>query len=150
MKEYVAGFLFNTEGFGIDKVALVRKNRPDWQAGRLNAIGGKIEPGETPFQAMQREFAEEAGHFRIDWEQFCTLTGDGWVVYFFRAFTPGVESVVSTYTDEEIVVVPVDLACQPVLPNLHWLVPMALSIDDDAASQFVVGEIYQPKALEAA
>lgn len=40
-------------------VALVRKNRPAWQAGRLNYPGGKIEEGESPLQAAVREFREE-------------------------------------------------------------------------------------------
>mgnify|MGYP002715664186 CR=1 FL=1 len=41
---FVAGFAFSADG---GKVALVRKNRPRWQRGRLNAIGGSIEAGES-------------------------------------------------------------------------------------------------------
>jgi hypothetical protein len=37
--EYVVGFAFDTDG----RVALIRKNRPEWQAGRLNGIGGHVE-----------------------------------------------------------------------------------------------------------
>ena len=43
------------------QVALVLKDHPDWQAGKLNAIGGKISNAETPTNAMVREFAEETG-----------------------------------------------------------------------------------------
>lgn len=56
--EYVLGFMFN---LAESKVLLVWKNRPAWQAGKLNGVGGKIEEGETPIQAMNREFAEETG-----------------------------------------------------------------------------------------
>ena len=56
--EYVLGFMFNEAE---SKVLLVWKNRPAWQAGKLNGVGGKIEAGETPVQAMNREFAEETG-----------------------------------------------------------------------------------------
>lgn len=56
--EYVLGFMFNEDE---SKVLLVHKNRPTWQAGKLNGIGGKIEAGETPLQAMEREFMEETG-----------------------------------------------------------------------------------------
>jgi 8-oxo-dGTP pyrophosphatase MutT (NUDIX family) len=53
---YVVGFLFSQDE---SKVLLVWKNRPAWQNGKLNGIGGKIEAGETPLQAMEREFKEE-------------------------------------------------------------------------------------------
>ena len=33
----------------------------EWQAGLLNGIGGKIEDGEAPIEALVREFAEETG-----------------------------------------------------------------------------------------
>jgi 8-oxo-dGTP diphosphatase len=62
--EYVCGFLFSPDG---KKVVLIKKNRPENQAGKLNGIGGKIEPGETPEQAMIREFNEEAGIYIDEW-----------------------------------------------------------------------------------
>jgi len=54
---------------------LIKKTHPEWQAGKLNGIGGKIENTEileggdgnkyglpeTPHQAMVREFYEETG-----------------------------------------------------------------------------------------
>lgn len=57
MKRYVLGLAF-TEN---NSVVMVQKNRPDWQAGKLNFIGGKVEPGENPFDTMTREFFEETG-----------------------------------------------------------------------------------------
>ena len=80
MTEYVAGFFTSPYG---DQVALVRKEKPAWQKGRLNAIGGKIESGETPADAMRREFLEEAGLDVSDWKHFVTLTGirGDWRVY---------------------------------------------------------------------
>lgn len=55
-KRYVVGFMFDNS---MKSVLLIQKNRPDWQAGKLNGIGGHIEPGEYPIDAMVREFREE-------------------------------------------------------------------------------------------
>jgi len=53
---YVLGFMFDRD---YAEVALILKNRPAWQAGKWNGIGGKIEGDETPHAAMVREFTEE-------------------------------------------------------------------------------------------
>lgn len=45
----------------LNKVLVVEKHRPAWQKGRLNLVGGKIEPAETPEQAVIRELQEETG-----------------------------------------------------------------------------------------
>ena len=44
-----------------EDVLLVLKDRPPWQAGMLNLVGGKIEKGETPEEAALRELKEESG-----------------------------------------------------------------------------------------
>jgi hypothetical protein len=53
---YVVGFVFSKD---LSRVLLVLKNRPAWQDGKFNGIGGKIEGDETAFEAMNREFVEE-------------------------------------------------------------------------------------------
>lgn len=42
-----------------DQVLMIRKNRPDWQAGKLNFPGGHVEEGEDPGCAAARELFEE-------------------------------------------------------------------------------------------
>jgi len=66
--EYVLGFAFNG-----NNVLLIRKTRPAWQAGRLNGVGGKVEPEDWCLaEAMRREFKEETGVDTVveDWKQF--------------------------------------------------------------------------------
>lgn len=55
-KAYVCGFVFSQD---FKQVWLIRKNRPKWQAGRLNGIGGGVDAGESPLAAMVRECREE-------------------------------------------------------------------------------------------
>ena len=57
-KRYVLGFVMDEKK---EKIVLVHNNRPDFQAGKLNGLGGKIEEGETPEEAMKREILEESG-----------------------------------------------------------------------------------------
>lgn len=129
---YVCGFYFTGDG---RKVALIRKAHPEWQAGRLNGVGGRIENGETPVQAMKREFEEEAGitTFAQDWHMKLIHTGPGHVVYFFRHDRdPRHEGrlIFSHSQDEPVDVYHVsDLHALPVIPNLRWIVPLCL--DDD-------------------
>ena len=128
-KEYVVGFLFGADSY---RVALVEKKRPAWQAGRLNGIGGKIEPHEEPLAAMTREFEEETGAHLTGWRQFLVLSGTDWRVYFFtRQYEPGDMKPLQTTTDEKIGWYKVDdvLRSAKPLPNLRWLLPLAL--DDD-------------------
>ena len=55
MKRYVLGFAFDPR---MDRVMLIKKTRPAWQAGRLNGIGGHIEQDELSCEAMRREFSQ--------------------------------------------------------------------------------------------
>jgi 8-oxo-dGTP diphosphatase len=139
MTEYSTGFMF--EG---TRVALILKQRPKWQRGRLNGVGGHIEEGETPAQAMAREFEEETG-FQTepgDWKPLVVLSGDDFKVHFF--YTWGELSLLETKTDEEIVVVPVSsVTVQNAIPNLTWLLPMAKSLTYDRASHFEIHEVME-------
>lgn len=82
MKKYVLGFAFN-DNF----VLLIKKNKPEWQKGLYNGLGGKIEKSETPVAAMVREFKEECGiqTKEEDWEQYAVMIGDDFKVYCFES-----------------------------------------------------------------
>ena len=99
-----------------------------WQKGKLNGVGGHIELGETPHEAMEREFLEEAGLNIDNWELGVIMEGKTWKVFFFFAYiAPPIQIIQKT--DELICVersYPLPLN---VLPNLRWLIPLCLDAD---------------------
>lgn len=144
LTEYVAGFLFSKDK---KLVLLIRKARPEWQKGKLNAIGGHIEPGESAEEAMRREFHEEvnAKEVEVAWRHKVTLTGPGWRVYFFVATCPnyvfgGIQASGVVFLtgrgDEKTELVHTGAIPEDVIPNLHWLIPLCL--DDDIGSASVI------------
>lgn len=123
MQEYVAGFLFNNT-----KVALIKKTKPSWQAGRYNAVGGKLDYGETPLQGMRREFKEETSLHIEDWHRFAIIQGQNWRCHFFRA-TGNVDECQST-TEEKVEVFHIDqvklMSRSTIIGNIPWLMQIAL------------------------
>lgn len=121
-REFVLGLVFRP---GLDVVFLIRKNRPDWQAGHYNGIGGRIEPDESPRFAMSREYKEETGATVgvLEWRLFCLLRSRGDIVHCFCAESA---AKVQSKTDEEVFTCHV--ACLPpnALPQLRWMIPMAI------------------------
>ena len=128
-QDYVVGFLFRLGG---DEVALIRKNKPAWQKGLLNGVGGKIEDDELPINAMIREFEEEAGPYIINWRCFAVMTlKDGGQIYFYESRE---EVEIESKTEEEVSWYPIaHLRQYGVLQNLNWLVPLALDKDEVTA-----------------
>lgn len=72
MKYYVLGFYGEAD---TNRIVLIRKNRPEWCAGKLNGLGGSIEEDETAVDAMVREFYEESGiqTTPANWRSFITV-----------------------------------------------------------------------------
>lgn len=143
---YVAGFAFCGH-----RVLLIRKSHPQWQRGKLNAVGGHIEQAESPIQAMVREFREETSLVteEEDWTRFCVLRGESlpqpnepraeqgeWEVHFFRADLPHGEFIAAHNFDTSEPLSIVSAYNFPLqrhtvvkcIPNLNWLVPMAMTI----------------------
>ncbi len=125
MQNYCLGFVFNPTK---TQVALILKNKPDWQAGKYNGLGGKIETDEEPHDAMYREFKEEAGVEIHEWVQFGRLTGYDYRIFLFTAIIQEMATLRAT-TDEMIRIAEVSHLPENVIPNLHWLIPMALTFD---------------------
>lgn len=122
IQSYVVGFLFSEDD---KKVVLIRKDKPKWQAGLLNGVGGKIEAGESPHRAMIREFKEEAGLDIQLWKPIVKIYSDSYEVHFFMA--KGDVTKVTSVTSEKVKVVDVLKLPKNVLWDVRWLVPLALA-----------------------
>ena len=119
---FVLGFLFSKDK---SQVALIRKLKPDWQKGKLNGIGGKIEENETPIQAMVREFQEEAGVEIKQWFEFCQMEFRNGMVYVFMQY--GELSKLKSMEEEKVEIVKVcEIPLLKTIPNLDWLIPLAI------------------------
>ena len=132
-QDYVLGFAFDPER---RKVGVIRKNRPIWQAGKLNGIGGHIETTDaSPHAAMVREFQEETGLIVPRWAHFATMHDyyRKWRVRVYRAFDVPLYDM-QTMTDEEVGIIEVGLHSGDTLPNLSWLIPLALCGEPTFAS----------------
>jgi 8-oxo-dGTP pyrophosphatase MutT (NUDIX family) len=83
-------------------ILLIEKNRPTWQAGLFNGIGGKLEEGETAVEAMARECLEETGLAIAadDWQPLGRLVFSGGSVAIFHAQAD--LSLAQTLTDESV------------------------------------------------
>lgn len=141
-QQYVCGFAFDPSR---EFVVLIRKNRPEWQKGKRNGVGGKMEEHhETIYHAQEREFFEETG-VRIpasQWRHFCTLsdTRTGAVIHFLETTTDIVHEVKSK-TDEKVELREVarlkDAQC---VRSVAWLIPLALDGSKSLAHVFTTRE----------
>ncbi len=124
---YVAGFMFSPD---FENVILIEKEKPEWQKGKYNAIGGKIEAGETPKAAMVREFYEEAfiSTKEEDWRPLCIIGDEKYDVYFFFCSSENWRDHITRET-EEVFNVRVDdlhIIRFQLIENLNWLIPMCI------------------------
>lgn len=150
MKQMVVGFMFLQQEPTINaapQVVLIKKDHPAWQAGKYNGVGGTVRPNELAPDAMAREFLEETGVITLpaDWSLFLTMTNvgmqesvndpmrdDQWCVHCFACDHPDAQKVAAQPLETEVPrCVPVAYALQmlSLMPNLHWVLALAMQRD---------------------
>lgn len=139
---YVAGFLLADVRYGatnsgatVPYVAVILKNRPAWQKGMLNGIGGKVEPFDRTFEdAMTRELQEEAGIVVAPsrWSHFATVRSLRSNVVFFTSHIGTVDyrelPRLRDDTDEPCGWYPELILQHPdtmIVPSCRFLIPLA-------------------------
>lgn len=124
--EYVVGFAHDK----YREIAFIKKTHPDWQAGKLNGVGGKVEENETPMNAMVREFEEETGQYEENWNLVVILEypDDEVRIYFYECeISPFTMTELKSPNDEQIMVIQANaLPFFDHVANLSWIVPLAM------------------------
>ena len=149
-QKYVVGFMLDPT---LSKVVLIRKQKPEWQVGLLNGVGGKVGdniPGETPEQAIHREFKEEAGVDGLNWTKFMHLQTPRSDITFFRAI--GNVHKAQTQTEEDIGVYDIHEIMDrcDTIPNIRWCIQMARTFHfGERAVEFQITEVMTPEWLAA-
>ena len=139
MKKYVTGFLFSQDA---SHIVLIKKINPQWQHGLFNGISGKIEANEASVDAMVRECAEETGVItqRDDWQCFANVfrpNGYDVDVYFAHS---DLAFNAKTIEAEEIHIIKVTELPENIIPNLQWLIPLALDTQADFSTPICIKE----------
>jgi 8-oxo-dGTP diphosphatase len=144
VKKYVTGFLFSQDS---SHVVLIKKVNPAWQRGFFNGVGGKVEANELSVAAMVREFFEETGVVtrHEDWTCFANV---------FRANCYDVDMYFAqselafsakTIEAEEIHILKVNELPQNIIPNLKWLIPLALDTQADFSTLVRIKEVAEDR-----
>ena len=119
---YVLALLFTPDR---RHVVLLRKTRPAWQAGKVNAPGGKVLPGETPSHAARRELLEETGVEVDEWSEVLVWDDPVYRMHVLRAIDAKAGEA-RTSEDQEVFLADTRALPDNVIDNIRWLIPLAL------------------------
>ena len=136
--KFTLGFIFDTS---LQNVLLIHKERPTWQKGKVNGIGGKYEKEEDSVCCISREVQEETT---------LTIAPDKWThVGVIKQGIGDVDVLTTMYsgdakdaksTDEEIVRwYGLNQLPENIVNNLEWLILLARDkLKNDDFRDFVV------------
>lgn len=137
MKNCTLGFIFSPD---FQHVLLIHKTHPEWQAGKLNGLGGKIENEETPFQGISREVLEESGlHIPPEeWRLIARMEGRDPIVDVLFTVFDGSRNDAQSRTDECVEWFPTSSLPHLCISNLRWLIPLCINVAQNDQTAFVI------------
>lgn len=104
---------------------VILKDRPFWQKGKLNLLGGKIEK-ETPQESAVRELKEEAGLSPLENpEEMGWITGKNYKIYIFKIPVDFSKRLYPREEETEEVFWHTNaLGDKRLMPNLKFIIPL--------------------------
>ena len=103
----------------------MRRTRPAWQAGRVNALGGRLLDGELVSEGTRREVREESGVDVEEWVEVLVWDDAEYRMHVVRAVSE-LARAARTMEDQEVFLANVSALPENAIANLRWLVPLAL------------------------
>lgn len=150
LKQYVLALVFDQE---LENVLMIQKLKPEWQKGKHNGIGGKIEMGESPLRAMKREMAEETGLTIDDFRYVMFLSNENYEMWVYTALAD--LSKAATKESESVVVRSLNphdqnyFANFEIIPNLDWMIPYCkYFFSDDNDNILLINKIKSDRILD--
>ena len=136
-RKFTLGFIFDSAS---RHVLLVHKERPEWQKGKVNGVGGKYESGEGAEACIQRETQEETTLEipESNWVYVGVIHQEKGDVDVLAARYRGSMEDAKRNDDEEIGWFPIDALPENVMTNVSWLVPLSLEKLDGVFKAFSV------------
>jgi len=115
----------------------------------LNGITGLVEPGETPEQRIIRASLQSFGVTPESWTAFATLRGPGQseflvLHYFYARSTKTLGDIQQIGNNEPVKIYVAELQKYQTLPNIQWLVPMALSMTEEPNTSLIINQQNEP------
>ncbi len=125
MQKYVVGFVFNKD---LSSVLLMHKNRPAWQNGLINGLGGKVEENEDSFTTVSREIKEESGlEIPSDkWIKSGKIYSETFTMDVFGTIYDGSKDDAKTLEDEPIEWFDLNNLPSNLIENVPWLIQITL------------------------
>ncbi len=130
MRKYTLALLFDQTK---TQILLMKKSKPEWQKGKLNGIGGKIEADETPLACIVREIQEETS-IKLDPTTLTFIGNIGdhdWTMAVFTQIYQGSTADAQSLEAEPIAWFSIDALPKHTLANLRWMIPYALEFLDE-------------------
>jgi ADP-ribose pyrophosphatase YjhB (NUDIX family) len=126
MTNYTIGIYFTPD---FKKVALILKNRPNWQKDKYNFPGGHVEAGEAESACISREFKEECNIITTpnEWKSIGRISGDNYKCFIFTAIYKPIHGNLKTGEDQPVSWVFIDKLPENCISNLYWLIPFAVN-----------------------
>lgn len=125
MTKYSLGFIFTPD---FEEVLLMHKTKPDWQKGKINGIGGKLEPKEDYIECLVRETQEETGLLIPEnkWIYVATISSKISFVEIFACVYSGNKTDAKSVELEKVEWFDVNKLPANIMSNLSWLIPLSL------------------------
>ena len=125
MERYTVGIYFKNN---LTEIALILKNRPEWQNNKFNFPGGHIESNERNFDCIVREFFEECNisSKEEDWTHIgVIINSNKYYVDIFTAIYNKSHGELKTMEDQPVYWCNINNLPNNTISNVEWLIHFA-------------------------